>query len=82
MKDNNKKSTTTTTIKFDSIELLFQTPVWNTAVETFRQTNDLFKTLNTPLETSNKNWFTIPFLAILGCDMLKFNNLIQIVHIE
>ena len=63
-------------IKFDSVEMLTQTPtgllVWNSFFDTLHQTNDWIKAWNAAAETSNKNCFTIPFwLVFLSCDMSK-----------
>jgi len=62
-------------IKFDSIEMLNQTPtgslIWTSFFDTLQQTNDWFKALNAAAETSNKNCFTIPFWLLFSCDMFK-----------
>ncbi len=62
-------------IKFDSIEMLNQTPtgslIWNSFLETLYYTNDWVKAWNAAAETSNKNCFTIPFWLVFSCDMLK-----------
>lgn len=62
-------------IKFDSIEMLTQTPtgslVLNSFVDTIIQTNDWSRAWNTAAEISNKNDFTIPFWLMFGYDVLK-----------